>query len=187
MAINFHARALRGLRNGGGIVLGYDKDPTHPGKYVVNADEAAQVRRLFAIYREECSLNQTIKRLVAEGIRPKARPNRKERHNMAGRWTVSTIANVLRTQAYAGLREVNAKSLRFHERYQVVKASWEVIVDETEFRTVQGILDENLTRERKRLASATSRTFFLSGIFYCEECGRPLVGSSGHGREKLTI
>jgi hypothetical protein len=51
------------------------------------------------------------------------------------------------------------------------------------FNTVQFTLDENREKERARLSSGESRTFFLTGILYCEECKRPLIGSSGHGRK----
>ena len=189
VAMNFHARALRGLRNGGGVILGYDPDPNDPSKYIVNGAEASQVKTIFKIYREECSLQQTINRLDKEGIVPKAHLKRKDRHNLAGRWTTASLSNVLRNFSYAGLREVNAKnknkkqeSLRAYEKYKIVRAAWEPIIDIESFNYVQKIMDENLSKERMRRSVATARTFFLSGIIYCEECGRPLVGSSGHGK-----
>lgn len=86
--------------------------------------------------------------------------------------------------------EINAKnqdkdpsSLRPFERYQVVKASWQGIVDVSVFNSVQTCLEENLQLERRRLASGQRRVFSLSGIIYCEDCGRPLVGSSGKGKK----
>ena len=96
---------------------------------------------------------------------------------------------MLRNTAYIGLREVNVKNkekdqgyLKQYERYQVVKASWDALIDEATFTSVQNILDANLSLARQRLANSKSRVFLLSGIIYCADCERPLVGSSGHGR-----
>ena len=156
---------------------------------IVNETEAASVRRIFEIYLEEGSLSRTAQRLEAESIRPKTRLNRKERHVLAGRWGLASVQRILRNQTYIGLREVNAKhkdkdpnGLRAFEKYQVVQGSWTPIVDPGVFQAVQKILVENLQLERRRLSSGEKRVFFLSGIIYCDDCGRPLVGSSGHGR-----
>ncbi len=188
VAMNFHARAMRGLRNGGSCILGFDRDPEHPGKYIINPVEAAQVRRIFEIYKEEGSLAKARDRISLEGIKPKLRVNRSDKHNLAGRWTLKVLSTLLRTIAYTGKREVNAKykdkdqdSLRPFEKYQVVKASWPAIVSENDFAEVQEVLDHNLARERSRITCGERRSFLLTGLVYCSDCGRPLTGSSGHG------
>ena len=48
---NFHARALRGLSNGGYPALGYDSHPEKKGHLVVNESEAYQVHRIFQIFQ----------------------------------------------------------------------------------------------------------------------------------------
>ena len=75
VAMNFHARALRGLKNGGSAILGYELDPSHSGNLLVNEVEAAQVRRIFQVYLEGCSLAKTRAIISQEGIAPKARTN----------------------------------------------------------------------------------------------------------------
>ena len=189
VAINFHARALRGLRNGGSALLGFDRDPNDPSRYVLNEHEASQVRRIFEIYRQEMSLTRTIEQITSEGIRQK--PQKKKNGATGNKWCTSTLRRALRNFAYAGLREVNAKnkerdpySLKAYEKYQIVKASWDPLVCKSDFDCVQNILDENLAKERSRRGSGNRRTFFLTGIIYCEECGRPLLGSSGSGRNE---
>jgi hypothetical protein len=188
VSINFHARALRGLRNGGMSILGYDQDPTNPSRLVINESEAVSVRKVFCLFLEEGTLSKTVTRLESEGIKPKFRPNRNERLVASGYWDVQNLRNLLRSQAYIGIREVNAKNkdkdqeyLRPFERHQIVKASWEPIVAKDIFQAVQDGLSHNLTKERRRLASGESRVYLLSGIIYCQDCGRPLVGSAGHG------
>ena len=53
VTMNFHARALRGLRNGSPIPLGYDRHPDDASRLVVNETEAKEVRQLFEIFFEE--------------------------------------------------------------------------------------------------------------------------------------
>ena len=189
VSMNFHARAMRGLRNGGSAILGYDIDPTNPSKLIVNTPEDGDVRKIFQTFIREGTLSQTVRKLEADGIKPKRRINRAERHNLSGKWTTQSLLNVLRNPAYIGLREVNAKYkkkaqefLKQFERYQVVKASWDALIDEATFTTVQNILDTNLSMARQRLKNGKARVFLLSGIIYCADCERPMVGSSGHGR-----
>ena len=189
VAINFHARALRGLRNGGSALLGFDRDPNDPSRYVLNEHEASHVRRIFEVYRQEMSLTRTLEQITSEGIRQK--PQKKKNGASGNEWCTSTLRRALRNFAYAGLREVNAKNkgcdpynLKAYEKYQIVKASWDPLVCKSDFDCVQNILDENLAKERSRRGSGKRRTFFLTGIIYCEECGRPLLGSSGSGRNE---
>jgi hypothetical protein len=90
------------------------------------------------------------------------------------------------------VREVNAKNktknqniLKSYEKYQVVKAAWPPIIDSTIFAEVQRTLAHNQAFERARHNSTDSRTFFLTGILYCQECGRAMMGTSGKGRHKV--
>lgn len=188
VSMNFHSRALRGLLNGGSPLLGYDKDPTNPGKLIVNEAEAAAARTIFEKYLELGTLQSTASYLTSTSIRPKIAEGRKYRHALEGRWTVNSVRHVLINFAYAGLREVNKGNkhedqefLKPWQRYQVVKASWPALVDEETFFRVQNLLAENKVKERARFSKSNPQFYLLSGLIRCGDCGRALIGSSSHG------
>lgn len=191
VAMNFHSRAMRGLLNGGSPVLGYDKDPTNPGKLIVNKDEVPMVRTIFETYLETGSIQATAIRLNGTGILPKIGKGRKYRHIASGRWTVPTVRSHLTNLGYAGKREVNRNYknedqdyLKSWQRYQVVSASWPRIIDEESFLIVQKMLEENRLKERDRFKNGERRFFLLSGIIRCGDCGRALIGQAATGRSQ---
>ncbi|MBY0314575.1 MAG: recombinase family protein [Bdellovibrionales bacterium] len=189
VSMNFHSRAMRGLKNGGNPILGYDKDPTNPGKLVVNDVESAAVRTIFEKYLELGSLQATATYLSGTTIRPKLAEGRKKcRHALDGRWTVDSVRNVLVNMAYTGLREVNKVRqdedqdfLKPWQRYQIVKASWTALIDEQTFKTTQKLLADNKTKERDRFKKSQPHFYLLSGVLKCGDCGRALIGQASHG------
>ncbi len=82
-------------------------------------------------------------------------------------------------------KNVEPKTLKPHQQYQVVKASWPAIVDSITFNAVQKVLEENKASERRRLQGAEKRVFIASGLLKCKECGRPMVGQSAHGEKQI--
>ena len=76
-SMNFHSRALRGLISGGDPMLGFEKEPLNKGKLVVVPEEAAKVRRIFEVYLETGSRQETARHLNALGITPKIAKGRK--------------------------------------------------------------------------------------------------------------
>ena len=62
------------------------------------------------------------------------------------------------------------------ERYYVVDASWDAIIDKGLFEKVQEKLKTN-----KRSGYAATYDFFLSNLLTCDECGCRLFGQSGTG------
>lgn len=192
VAINCHSRAQRGFLNGGPSILGYDKDPSKKATFIVNQNEAHQVRRIFELFMEHRTLSRTIDAISAEGIKPKLRKIAKNRMANEGRWTSDSLSFTIRNRAYIGIREVNKRNkdkdphkLKPWQRYGTFPASWPAILDENTFNTVKKILDGNTLRERMRLNTSASRVFAASGICVCEECGRKLVGQSAHGRKQV--
>lgn len=191
VSLNFHSRALRGLLNGGPVILGYNKDPKNPCSYLVNDDESETVRKIFRMYLEEGTIAKTLKRLNAEGIQRKVSSRKSYRLAQAGIWNRQALDNLLRNPAYIGQREVNQKyknhdqdELKGFQKHQIVKASWSGIVPVELFQDVQKSLDEALKQERVRLANSERRVFFLSGMLRCPECGAPYVGEAAHGRSE---
>ena len=192
VAINCHSRAQRGFLNGGPAILGYDKDPAKKATFLVNEKEAKQVRRIFELFIEQRTLSRTIDAITAEGIKPKARDNARNRLVKAGRWTTDSLSFVLKNRAYTAAREVNKANknkdqnkLKAWQRYGVFPASWPAIVDEVTFNIANVILEENTSRERMRLDTSATRVFAASGLCLCEECGRKLVGQSAHGKKQV--
>ena len=160
--------------------------------YTVNEDEAAMVKIIFKTFLEQGTLSRSIRKLSELGVHPKVNSTRKNKLVDRGIWSTSTLRDLLRNQAYIGLREVNksnrnleSKSLKSHEHYQVVKASWPAIVNQNVFDSVQKLLLDNLQGERRRLDGAERRVFLVSGILHCKECGRPMVGQSAHGEKSV--
>ncbi|NUM59017.1 MAG: recombinase family protein [Bdellovibrionaceae bacterium] len=192
MAVNCHARSLRGLLNGGPAILGYDKHETNKTTFIINDEEAKQVRDIFNTYKTHRTISRTIQEIEALGIKPKARKRDHNRLVAEGRWSIDSLSFVLQNKAYIALREINKANkdkdkshLKPWQKYSVVKASWPAIVDKELFEEVQSILEENRSKERLRLETSVKRVFFASQILICGDCGRPLVGSSAHGRNKV--
>ncbi len=192
VAINCHSRAMRGLLNGGPVILGYDKHPDKKTTFVVNEAEAEQVRTIFNLYLEHRTLSRTITAIEAKDIKPKARPSKRNRLVKEGRWTTDSLSFVLQNPAYVAKKEVNKRSkgkdqsrIKPWQRYEVVPASWPAIVSEETFNNVQDVLEENKTKERNRLEGADRRIFIATRLLKCAECGGTLVGSSAHGAKKV--
>ncbi len=192
VAINCHSRAQRGFLNGGPAILGYDKDPAKKATFIVNEEEAKQVRRIFELFIEHRTLSRTIDAISAVGIKPKARDNFRNRLVKAGRWTGDSLSFVLKNQAYIAVREVNKSNknkdqgkLKSWQRAGSFPASWPAIVDEVTFNSANQILEENTQRERMRLDTSATRVFAASGLCLCDECGRKLVGQSAHGKKQV--
>lgn len=180
--LNFHSRAMRGLRNGGSVILGYKADSTNKSTLLVDENEVPLVIKIFKTYIEERSIYATAARLREENFPFKGASGET--------WNTQTVKNILNNFSYIGMREVNKGNkskkqdeLKPHEKYQIVKASWPAIIDEVTFYTVQTMLSDNYKKERRRLKSSEERTFIFSGITTCGECGRALVGSTGHGKK----
>jgi site-specific DNA recombinase len=90
-------KARRGLIVAGPVPYGYRVDPTAPGRLIVHPEEASVVRMMFSwLAEEERSLRSIAVELRALGIRP-AR---------GGQWAKSSVARVLRSELYAGVRNL---------------------------------------------------------------------------------
>lgn len=183
VTLNFHSRAMRGLRNGGTTILGYKVDPANKSTLVINEEEVSLVEKVFRTYIEERSTFATATKLREDNV-PFKGVNGET-------WNTQTVKNILKNHSYIGMREVNKgnkskdqRELKTFEQYQVVQASWPAIIDETTFNLVQSMLADNAKNERQRLKNAKARTFLFTGLAVCGECGRPLVGSTGHGQKR---
>ena len=181
---NFHARALRGLSNGGTPFLGYDKDPSNSGILIVNKDEALTVREIFDYFITVGKISEVVEWLNKKGQRNKCWVGKDGKAHGGKNFAHDSVWRILTNPAYIGKREVNKmnrdkdpKELKPEEQYQLVNASWEPIVDESLFKKTQEKLNWN-----KKTRMAPSHDFILSGLLICDECGKPLFGQAANGR-----
>ena len=185
VALNCHARAMRGFVNGGKAILGYEHSSENSGVLQVNDDEAAQVKVIFDKFLELGSRGQTIKYLHSIRLFPKSYGA----ESRSNRWTIESLGNLLSHGAYIGLKEVNRgnrsvdqSELKPWQKYKQVKASWPAILDRDIFDRAQVLLAETANFYRQRRSSSERRVFLLSGMLTCGECGRPLMGQTAHGK-----
>lgn len=188
VSMNFHSRSMRGLRNGGTVPLGFKLDHKNKATLLIDDEEATYVKTIFDTYISEGSLYKAAAKLREMGIPSKSKSSRWSTTSTT-EWSSPMVLGTLRNFFYVGMREVNKRNkekskneLKSHEHYQLVKASWPAIIDETTFYVVQRTLDENSKNERTRLSSGKRRFYLLSGLLTCAECGRSMVGAAGHGR-----
>lgn len=191
VSINVSSRAMRGFVSGGKTPFGYDRDKDRPGSFLVNEKEAKDIRTIFRVFLEQGSIGKTIPVIEALGIFP--RPLKSKKNGIVSKkWGYDQLKDLLSNPAYVGVKEVNKKRknsdpeyLKPWQTYQKVKASWPAIVKENEFVEAQGILEENLLIERRRIEEGDRRIFLLTGILHCAECGKLLNGHSAHGAQKV--
>ena len=187
---NYYVRSLRGLLNGGSPILGYDADPNQPGSRIIDPIEAENVRTIFNLYTEEGrTLGDLIRKLKTKGITNKKWIT-KDGHERGGLPFNRTSLNHLLTNcSYISIKQINAdksdaeqSALKEEDRFQVVPAPWEAIIEEDQFKCVQEKLEKN--KEISRLKEKRNYDFLLTGLLHCDECGRALVGESAHGAKQ---
>ena len=147
---NFHARALRGLLNGGTPILGFDKHPTQSGSMIINKDEARIVKKMYKVFLETAQVSEVLKYLKNNNINNKAWTSRSGINYGGKPFTHSSLYRLLTNPFYMGKREINKENkeldqsqLKTIEKYHFVDTSWEKIISELDFNKAAKILDSN--------------------------------------------
>ncbi len=185
------ARAERGLWNGGHL-LGYDTDPAKKGYPVPNEQEAAIVNFAFDTYLKCGSIYETARELNRRGYRMKEYTSRRDIYHPPQHFTYSGVRWMLTNFAYIGKKEINKKrksedqsKLPEAERYRLVKAVWQPIVDEEKFIRVQKLIEVN-DRSNGNRARAVRHNYILNGgLLWCGKCGAEMEGLCGTGRHGI--
>ena len=152
------AARRRGKWTGGKPPLGYDLLPTEP-RLVVNEDEAARVRAIFALYREEQSLMPTVKELKRRGWYNKLYVTKKGRE-IGGRPFDRVSLHRLLTSALS-LGKVDYEG-------KVYEGEHEAIVDGELWREVQRLLQANACHGGSRVRNKHGA--LLKGLLRCQPC-----------------
>jgi site-specific DNA recombinase len=153
------ATRRKGKWSGGQPILGYDVDPGRL-RLVVNEDEAACVRQIFALYLQHESLLPVVRELDRRGWRNK-RWTTKAGQERGGRdFTKTALHRLLTNVVYSG---------RVRYKSEIHAGEQSAIVDTGVFAEVQYLL-----RRNGRTGGAAVRNQFgalLKGLLRCGPCG----------------
>ena len=176
------ARAERGLWNGGQL-LGYDLDPARKGHLIPNEEEKAVVCFAFETYLRCGSILETAKILNGHGYRTKEYTSRSDRFHPAKELSYSSVQHLLSNHGYIGKKEIGKRrrsldqgKLPESQRYRIVDAVWEPIVDEELFTRVQELLRRNRA-SRHNVVKPVRHSYILNGgLLWCGRCGGEMEG-----------
>jgi len=176
--------ARKGYKNGGYATFGYknvhvyDEKNYQRTKYEINDSEASTVRLIFDLYAKGHGLKNIVIYLNTHGHKPRS----------GGKWSTSTVANVLRNESYIGWTVFNkrdkktyGKQFKSKKEWLVIKNTHEPIVQKEVFDKVQKLIEER--RPKNQPARVTASSYLLSGLIRCSKCGRA-YGVTGYGRNR---
>lgn len=176
--------ARKGYKNGGYSTFGYknvhiyDEKNYQRTKYEINESEAVIVRLIFDLYAKGNGLKNIVTYLNTHGHKPRS----------GGKWSKSTVANVLRNEAYIGWTVFNkrdkktyGKQFKSRNQWLVIKNTHEPIVEKEVFDKAQRLIKER--QPKNQPAQVTASSYLLSGLMRCGKCGRT-YGVTGYGRER---
>ena len=122
------------------------------------------------------------------GFRTKEYTSRRDKFHPAKEFCYSSVQNVLTNYAYIGKKEINKKKkaknqekLPKSERYRIVDAVWEPIVDEEKFYSVQALLKKNHASKHNKVRPVKHNYILNGGLLWCGKCGGEMEGRSGTG------
>jgi site-specific DNA recombinase len=159
------ATRRKGKWAGGHPLLGYDVDP-RGFRLVVNEDEAARVRAIFALYLEHQALLPVVQELAKRGWVNKRWQTRKGRERGGMPFTKTNLHRLLTNVAYVG-------QVRYKD--EIHAGEHPAIVDPGVFQRVQEAL-----RRNGRTGGAPVRNQFgalLKGLLRCVPCGSAMTPS----------
>jgi site-specific DNA recombinase len=152
------AARRRGKWTGGFQVLGYDVHPDG-GRLVVNDDEAAIVRQVFALYLDFGSIQATTEELNRRGWRTKSWTTKKGVFHEGVAFTKNTVNHMLANPLYVGRTRLHRESF---------EGEHDAIVDQDLFDRVQR---QMAAQARTGGAVAKNRySHLLRGLLHCASC-----------------
>ena len=115
---------------------------------IIDENEAEIVRTLFDLFLIHGTRAKTILTLHEKLIYPKKNLKTNDSGDPV-KWTTQTLGNVINEAAYSGYKEVNKlyktdnpDVLKPWQKYQMVKASWTPIIEESKFWEAQRLVEE---------------------------------------------
>jgi site-specific DNA recombinase len=154
------ATRRRGKWAGGPLILGYD---LVGGRLIVNPEEAARVRAIFALYLELKDLLPVVQELDRRGWANKQRTTQAGRVRGGTPFTTHALHRLLRNVAYAG---------RVRYQDEVHDGEHPAIVDAEVFRRVQ----DRLRRPTRTATASRGRSgALLAGLLRCRCCDRAMT------------
>lgn len=183
----FKSRMEKGLRCSGSVCYGYLASKENKGKWIVDEEAAAVVRRIFQSVLAGESIADIARALRAEKVpipsehwKRIGAPVRAAKYADPYAWTATTIGYILKRPEYTGRKVLgktvceNYKTKRNRrtapEEQYIFDGEIPAIVDEETWNTVQRL------RETKRRAPKRQKApNRLTGLLYCADCGAKLT------------
>ncbi len=177
---------------------GYVKDPLDKNKWIVDEAAAKVVREIFGLCVDGYGISQIASQLTARKVMTPVAHAKAMGINVPDKrtdkgdfwWHPGTVAKILSRMEYLG-RTVNFKTCRrsYKDKRKIARDSseWrifenthEAIIDRETFDIVQRI------RKGKRRLTPMGEPNMLSGMLYCEDCGKKLyqVRTRSFNRER---
>jgi site-specific DNA recombinase len=156
------ASKRKGLWMGGTVPLGYNSIDK---KLIVVPDEAAQVKRIFTLYRESASVQKLQERLFKSNEVSKVRITRSGKSRGGQSFSRGALYLILKNQVYRG-------QIPHHDAYY--PGEHEAIIDQRLWDDVQALLASN--REARHLGQRARASSLLAGLVF-DDTGRPLTPS----------
>jgi len=166
------AARRRGRWTGGMPPLGYDTAP-EGGRIVVNKDEADQVRAIFDLYLEECSLLAVVQELSRRGWRRKSWTTRDGRVRVGREFNNVDVHRLLTEPLYAGMQKLGNETFKGEHPAIVTKAT---------FDRAQRMLDAN--RRNSGASHRNRHGALLRGILRCAACDSAMTHAFTERRGK---
>ena len=154
--------ALKGINNGGRTAFGYqlvgEKDG--PKHYEPDPVTAPYVREIFARYADGDDT-----KLIADDLNKRGITT-----NYGGKFHYSTIATILANRTYLG---------EYRYADVVNENAFPSLVDKATFDRAQERLERN---KHTPAAGKADEKYLLTTKLFCGDCGAPMAGESGKGR-----
>lgn len=166
------AARRRGRWTGGMPPLGYNTAP-EGGRIVVNKDEADQVRAIFDLYFEKCSLIAVVQELGNRGWRRKTWTTRDGKVRVGRTFNNVDVHRLLTDPLYAGMQKLGNETF---------KGEHPAIVTKAVFERVQRLLDGN--RRNSGASYRNRHGALLRGILRCAACDSSMTHAFTERRGK---
>ena len=166
-------KAQKGVFLGGTPPLGYTIED---GKYVIDPGEARTVRTIFELYGEGKSYDDIL-RAVDGAIGKFGRPLGK-----------NSLHSILTNERYIGVYTWNKRKVKLFRKWAGgapnpncvrIEGIIPEIIDKATWERVQKRMSDN----KRNASNKAKRSYLLSGLIECEECGAAYVGHTSTNKK----